>query len=80
MNIYLAASFSLKEKTRELYQLFQEHGHTISKDWTSHKKTHPKENPDDALLAQAYAMEDIEGVRNCEAFKKRAIFSNLCYN
>ena len=68
MNIYLAACFSLKEKTRGLYQLIEEHDHTISKDWTSHKTTQPKENPDGAILAQAYATEDIEGVRNCDVF------------
>lgn len=61
MKIYLAASFSLKDEVRKLYCLLERHGHTITKDWTHHKNTRPKEDPEDVQLAERYAVEDLKG-------------------
>lgn len=68
MTIYIAASFSMKEEVRVLYKQVKERGHTITVDWTNHIPTQPKENEADRAVAQQYAVEDVEGIRNADVF------------
>ncbi len=68
MTIYIAASFSMKEEVRAFYKQVRERGHAITVDWTDHKPTEPKKNEADRVVAEQYAVEDVEGIRNADVF------------
>jgi len=53
---------------QSIYKMLQAYGHTISKDWTNHKSTSPKESESDRELAEQYAKEDIQGVTEADVF------------
>ncbi len=66
MKIYIAARFGEKERVQDLYKKFQDKGHEISIDWTTHKSIKPYE--DHPGLACSYSVEDINGAKNCDVF------------
>lgn len=68
MNIYIAASFSLKDEVRKLYTLFKSYGHEITVDWTTHEGTTPEERDEKAELMEEYLMEDLRGIGEADVF------------
>jgi diphthamide synthase subunit DPH2 len=66
MKIYVAASFQLKERVKELYNTLQERGHEITVDWTAHKPVEPFDQNE--ALSREYSVEDIEGVADSDVF------------
>jgi hypothetical protein len=68
MKIYIAAHLSLRDEVRNLYDLCRTHGHTITKDWTTHEAPLSHERDEKSHLVTQIAQEDIEGVRSAEVF------------
>jgi hypothetical protein len=66
MKVYVAAPFERKHEVLDLFRLLEKKGHSVSFDWTVHKKIKPfTENHE---IAQRYSIEDINGVKDSDAF------------
>ena len=66
MKIYVATRFGRKDEVKKIYKKLIDNGHEISADWTVHQNMRPYENNE--RISEEYAIKDIEGVKNCEAF------------
>lgn len=66
MKFYIAGRFPQKDKVREVQDRVREKGHEITADWTSHDDI--KDFFQQKRLSEEYALEDVEGVRECEVF------------
>ncbi len=66
MKVYIAARFFEKNKVREIYKQLTDKGHTISADWTVHLNAKPYDK--NRELSRDYAIEDINGVKDCDIF------------
>jgi len=58
---YIAGKWEEREQIREIQKALIEKGHEITCDWTYHEK-------DDPGYPVTYAVEDIEGVKNCDVY------------
>ena len=67
MKVYVASRFENKEEVRRVYSLLVEKGYSITADWTIHKRVQPVTDIT-RVLATEYALEDIEGVIDCDVF------------
>jgi hypothetical protein len=66
MKVYVAAPFERKAEVLNLYRILKKRGHSVSFDWTVHKKIKPfTENLE---LAKKYSSEDIDGVKDSDVF------------
>jgi len=68
MKVYVASRFSNREKVKNVMELFRKRGHEITVDWTSHKDLGDRGFLGNEKVAEKYAKEDIDGVRNCDVF------------
>ena len=68
MKVYIASRFPDREKVRNVMELFRKNGHEITVDWTKHKAFGDKGFVENEKVAEKYAIEDIEGVRNSDVF------------
>jgi len=66
MKFYIAARFGLKNHVIKLFNLLKDQGHEVVGDWTEHELVKPYEKSKE--LSEKYAVEDIEGVKNCDVF------------
>jgi len=66
VKFYIAARFTEKDKVRGIYQLLKKNGHQITADWTLHKPIKPYDK--NAEIARDYALEDMNGVIDCDVF------------
>jgi hypothetical protein len=66
MKIYVASRFANVDEVRRLYGLLRQDGHEITADWTVHHNVKPYSQNQE--LATEYAVEDLEGVKNCDVF------------
>jgi hypothetical protein len=66
MKIYIASRFDKKDAIQNLQKVLSDNGHTISADWTRHKRIKPYEENRD--LAKEFSMEYMEGVKNSDIF------------
>ncbi len=66
MKFYIAARFTEKNEVLKIYKLLQDNGHEITADWTLHKAIKPYDQ--NAEIAKDYAIEDMNGVINCDVF------------
>lgn len=66
MKFYIASRFTEKNEVGRIYQLLQDKGHEITADWTLHKNIKPYDQ--NYEIAKGYAIEDMDGVINCDVF------------
>lgn len=66
MKFYIASRFGNKEEVRKIIEFLRERGHDVSMDWTVHESIKPFEK--NMERAKRYAIEDIDGVRDCDVF------------
>lgn len=66
MKFYIAARFTEKDEVRRIYDILVTKGHKIAVDWTKHKTIKPYDK--NSKLAAEYAIEDMNGVINCDIF------------
>lgn len=57
MKVYVAGKWNESEHVRVVMNMLKVNGHEITCDWTGH--IHP-------LKSKEYALEDLEGVKNCD--------------
>lgn len=66
MKFYIASRFDKKKEIKNVMQFLQNRGHTVTTDWTKHKPIKPYSEHQE--IAKDYAIEDMEGVKNCDIF------------
>lgn len=74
MKLYIAGKWSEREEIKKIMEMFELRGHIITVDWTNHiHSTKSKE----------YAIEDIQGVKDCDVLiaymKTPGIFYKGCW-
>ena len=64
---YVASKWEDRYVVRDIYKEIRKHGHRVTLDWTVHDLPNRKLNQvEKDLLLRTYAMEDINGVRECD--------------
>ncbi len=66
MKIYVSTRFQRKNEVRKIYKKLIDKGHEITANWTLHEPMTPYEK--NQRISSDYAIEDVEGVRNCDVF------------
>jgi hypothetical protein len=66
VKVYLAARFDERERVREMQDQVRARGHEITADWTTHDPI--ARYGDRPELAREYALEDLQGVSDADAF------------
>lgn len=64
MKIYVASKFENKNEVKRIHRLLRQKGHEITADWTIHQPVTDSNHE----LAMKYAIEDLNGTRECDIF------------
>jgi hypothetical protein len=65
MKVYVAMRFDRRDEARRLMDELERLGHSITRDWTTHKSIGRKGS--DPELSRTYATEDLDGVLAADA-------------
>lgn len=70
LKIYVAGKWAERQQVKNIMEMLEARGHTITCDWTIH--INPKKS-------KAYAQEDLEGVNECDILIAYMPDSTICY-
>jgi nucleoside 2-deoxyribosyltransferase len=66
MKVYVAAKFEAKNLVRQIYQILEGAGHTITHNWTHEDDTHCETFDERIAYQQRCAQSDLQGVRDAD--------------